>query len=77
MIKALFTLGPVVCMFLMGCAPAELDEAISAEALEAPPPEIAPLDDLLQAPETRLSAEDAEALLARARATEARVGRSQ
>ncbi|MEM9393060.1 MAG: hypothetical protein AAGA38_04335 [Pseudomonadota bacterium] len=69
-------LRPVLILLLAGCSPPEeLVSAASPEALEADAPEIAPLTGLLQPRETRLSEQDAEDLLSRAEANEARAAR--
>lgn len=58
---------------LLGCgAPSELESTITPEARQAKPAEILPLDPLLAGPDPRLSDEDAERLLARGRAADAR-----
>ena len=58
---------------LTGCGPPEeLEDVISAEARQAAPATIAPLDPLLTGPEVRLAPEDAEQLLVRGQAAAAR-----
>lgn len=63
-------------ILLAGCeAPVDLESTISTEAQEAALPEIVPMEPLLQAPEKRLTPEDAEQLIARGRAADARAAR--
>lgn len=66
-------LVPVLCIALSACsAPEALEETITPEARATAPAEIAPLEGLLTGPETRLTAEDADELLARGRSAQAK-----
>ncbi|WP_425091079.1 hypothetical protein [Tropicimonas sp. S265A] len=70
-----YTLFPaIMSLFAMsGCAPPEaLAVDITPESRDAPRPKIAPLGPLLQAPDPRLTSEDADRLMARARAAQSR-----
>lgn len=65
--------GLAACTLLTSCgAPEALEATITPEARQAELPEIAPLSPLLEGPEPRLTGEDAERLMARGRAADAR-----
>ncbi len=73
MITSRQPLGLLLCVLLAGCSPPEeFEDTLSAEALAEDPPEITTLGVLLAPRETRLGDQDAEDLLSRAEAAEAR-----